>query len=122
VVTVTNVNEGPEVEDDAAATLEDEAVTVDVLANDTDPDGDSLRVEAVLAPAHGGGHRGGRGRDLNAGGELRRRGPVRLRGHGPGTAKTGRAAVEAARRGRGPDRDRRRGGVRARADGRHRTA
>ena len=53
VVTVTNVNERPEAEDDAAETLEDEAVTVDVLANDTDPDGDSLRVESVSAPEHG---------------------------------------------------------------------
>jgi len=53
VVTVTNVNERPEAEDDAAETREDEAVTVDLLANDTDPDGDSLRVESVSAPAHG---------------------------------------------------------------------
>ena len=53
VVTVTNVNERPEAEDDAAETPEDEAVTVDVLANDTDPDGDSLRVESVSAPEHG---------------------------------------------------------------------
>ncbi len=53
VVTVTNVNERPEAEDDAAETPEDVAVTVDVLANDTDPDGDSLRVESVSAPEHG---------------------------------------------------------------------
>ncbi len=53
VITVTNVNERPEAEDDAAETLEDEAVTVDVLANDTDPDGDTLRVESVSTPEHG---------------------------------------------------------------------
>ena len=53
VVTVTNVNERPKAEDDEAATDEDQAVTVDVLANDTDPDGDRLRVESVSAPAHG---------------------------------------------------------------------
>ena len=53
VVTVTNVNERPEAEDDTAETPEDMAVTVDVLANDTDPDGDSLRVESVSAPEHG---------------------------------------------------------------------
>ena len=52
-VTVTNVNEPPEAKDDEAATDEDQAVTVDVLANDTDPDGDRLRVESSSAPAHG---------------------------------------------------------------------
>ena len=52
-VTVVDVNEPPEAEDDVAATDEDGAVTVDVLANDTDPDGDRLRVESVTAPAHG---------------------------------------------------------------------
>ena len=53
VVTVVNVNEAPEAADDEAVTDEDEALTVDVLANDTDPDGDDLRVESVSAPAHG---------------------------------------------------------------------
>ena len=53
VVTVVNVNEPPESEDDEAATDEDQAVTVDVLANDTDPDGDRLWVESVSAAAHG---------------------------------------------------------------------
>ena len=52
-VTITNVNEPPEAKDDEAATDEDEAITVDVLANDTDPDGDRLRVESSSAPAHG---------------------------------------------------------------------
>ena len=53
VVTVGDVNEGPAAADDTAETLEDQAVTVDVLANDTDPDGDGLRVESVSAAAHG---------------------------------------------------------------------
>ncbi len=39
VVAVVNVNEPPEAEDDEAETAEDVAVMVDVLANDTDPDG-----------------------------------------------------------------------------------
>ena len=52
-VEVTNANEGPAAVADTAATNEDEPVTVDVLANDTDPDGDALRVESVSQPAHG---------------------------------------------------------------------
>ena len=53
VVSVVNVNEVPEAKDDEATTDEDQAITVDVLANDTDPDGDSLLVRSVSAPAHG---------------------------------------------------------------------
>ena len=53
VVEVTNLNEPPAAEDDEAATDEDARVVVDVLANDTDPDGDGLRVASVSAPAHG---------------------------------------------------------------------
>ena len=53
VVTVTNANDAPEAVDDEAETPEDETVTVDVLANDTDADGDRLRVETVSAAAHG---------------------------------------------------------------------
>ncbi len=52
-VTVVNVNELPEAEDDQAAADEDQAVWVDVLRNDSDPDGDGLRVESVSEPAHG---------------------------------------------------------------------
>jgi parallel beta-helix repeat protein len=37
----------PEARDDTAVTNEDESVTVDVLANDTDPDGDPLTVTAT---------------------------------------------------------------------------
>ncbi len=52
-VEVTNANEAPAAAADSAATDEDEPVTVDVLANDTDVDGDALRVESVSHPAHG---------------------------------------------------------------------
>ena len=52
-VAVTNANEPPSAEDDEAGTAEDQRVVIDVLANDTDPDGDRLRVESVSAPAHG---------------------------------------------------------------------
>ena len=52
-IEVTDVNEAPEAADDEAVTPEDEAVTVDVLANDTDPEGDRLRVRSVTAAAHG---------------------------------------------------------------------
>ncbi len=52
-MTVVNVNEPRALEDDEAATDEDQAVTVDVLANDTAPDGDRLWVESVSAAAHG---------------------------------------------------------------------
>ena len=54
-VTVT-VNGTPVAVDDAATTLPDVAVTVAVLANDTDPDGDPLAVDAVVTqPAAGAG-------------------------------------------------------------------
>ena len=43
----------PMAADDSATTTENTAVTVDVLANDTDVDGDTLSVSSVTAPAHG---------------------------------------------------------------------
>ena len=52
-IEVTDVNEAPEAADDEVVTPEDRAVTVDVLANDTDPEGDRLRVRSVTAAAHG---------------------------------------------------------------------
>ena len=52
-VEVTDVNEAPEAMDDEVATPEDQAVTVDVLANDTDPEGDRLHVRSITAAAHG---------------------------------------------------------------------
>ncbi|MDE2661717.1 MAG: tandem-95 repeat protein, partial [Gemmatimonadota bacterium] len=52
-VEVTDVNEAPEAADDEVVTPEDQAVTVDVLANDTDPEGDRLHVRSITAAAHG---------------------------------------------------------------------
>ncbi len=53
VFTVNNINDAPVAQDDAATTDEDVAVTIDVLANDSDVDGDSLTVSAVGQAAHG---------------------------------------------------------------------
>ena len=57
-VTVTRgpkqyTNHFPIAQDDAAASVDGAPVTIDVLANDTDPDGDSLVLTGVTAPAHG---------------------------------------------------------------------
>ncbi len=52
-VTVTHVNHPPVANDDAATTDEDVPVTIDVVANDSDPDGDALTVTAVTQGAHG---------------------------------------------------------------------
>ena len=52
-VTVTPVNDPPEAVDDEAETLEDVAAVVDVLANDTDVDGDPLTVVSAGPAAHG---------------------------------------------------------------------
>ncbi len=46
-MTVTGVNDGPVAVDDAATTAEDTAVSVAVLTNDSDLDGDTLSVSAV---------------------------------------------------------------------------
>ena len=50
VVTVTPVDDAPVAEDDAAETPEDTPVTIDVLANDSDPDGDPLTVTEATSP------------------------------------------------------------------------
>lgn len=52
-VTVNPVNDDPVANDDAATTDEDTPVTIDVLANDTDVDGDTLTVDSVTQGAHG---------------------------------------------------------------------
>lgn len=52
-VTVDSVNDGPEASNDAKTTDEDTAVTIDVLANDSDDDGDGLSIQAVSNPPHG---------------------------------------------------------------------
>ncbi|MGH8665118.1 MAG: cadherin-like domain-containing protein, partial [Burkholderiales bacterium] len=59
-VTIDNVrflteggNAVPVAEDDTAAVAEDASVAIDLLANDTDVDGDALAVEIVTGPEHG---------------------------------------------------------------------
>ena len=52
-VTVLPVNDPPLAGDDAAETVEDTPAFIDVLGNDSDPDGDTLTVAEVSAPAHG---------------------------------------------------------------------
>ena len=52
-VQVLDVNERPQPQDDGVRTAENRALTVAVLANDADPEGDRLRVVEVAAPAHG---------------------------------------------------------------------
>ena len=48
-----SVNNPPVANDDSATTSEDTSVSVDVLYNDSDPDGDPLSVTTASAPAHG---------------------------------------------------------------------
>ena len=52
-VTVRAVDDPPEAVDDTGETAEDAPVTIAVLANDSDPDGDALTVAEISAPAHG---------------------------------------------------------------------
>ncbi|EAP99107.1 VCBS [Janibacter sp. HTCC2649] len=53
-LTVTCVNDPPNAVDDAKTVVEDAAATaVDVLANDTDPDGDPISITSVTQPANG---------------------------------------------------------------------
>ena len=52
-VTVTAVNDAPAAKDDSGTTEEEVAITIDVLANDSDPDGDTLTVQSVTQPANG---------------------------------------------------------------------
>ena len=52
-ISVTSVNDNPVAFDDSATTNEDTAVTVDVVANDTDVDGDARTLQSVGTAAHG---------------------------------------------------------------------
>ena len=52
-VMVTSINDAPVATDDQAVTLEDESVEIPVLSNDTDPDGDRLRVLDISSAEHG---------------------------------------------------------------------
>ncbi len=51
IVTVVSVNDGPDAVDDSDTTDEDTPITVDLLANDTDPEGDALTVTNATVPA-----------------------------------------------------------------------
>ncbi len=52
-VNVTAVNDARVAVDDSGTTTEDMPVTVKVLSNDSDVDGDTLAVTGVTQPAHG---------------------------------------------------------------------
>ncbi len=54
IVTITEENHPPTAHDDSATTTEDTPVAVNVLANDSDPDGDSLSVISTTSPTQGG--------------------------------------------------------------------
>ena len=52
-VTVTAVNDAPYAYNDFVAIVEGATITIDVLANDTDQDGDDLTIVSYLNPDHG---------------------------------------------------------------------
>ncbi len=52
-VTVNAINDPPVANDDTATTDEDNAVVIEVLANDTDSDGGTLSIESTTAAANG---------------------------------------------------------------------
>ena len=52
-ITIGAVNDSPGAQDDSDATDEDTPVTIDVLGNDSDPDGDALVIQSVTQPANG---------------------------------------------------------------------
>ncbi len=51
--TVPPVNQPPVAADDSATTAEDNSIIVDVMANDSDPDGDSLVITGLGSPTNG---------------------------------------------------------------------
>ncbi|MCK5247550.1 tandem-95 repeat protein, partial [Candidatus Bipolaricaulota bacterium] len=52
-VTVAAVNDPPIAQDDSDSTDEGTPVVIDVLPNDSDPDGDNLTIQSVTQPANG---------------------------------------------------------------------
>ena len=52
-INVNPTNDPPTAGDDSVNAKEDEAVTINVLENDADPDGDSLSVSIIEGPQHG---------------------------------------------------------------------
>jgi len=72
-ITVAAVNDSPAAANDTAATAEDTPVTIAVLGNDSDLDGDTLVVSSVGAALHGGAvNQSRRDDDLHPGGQLQR--------------------------------------------------
>ena len=59
IVVGTRPNQPPIARDDTATTPFGQAVTIDALANDSDPDGDTLTLLSVATPAHGTATRSG---------------------------------------------------------------
>jgi len=53
IIIVDDINDNPEAVDDSVNTLEDTTICIDVLANDSDPDGDPLLVDSVSQPDNG---------------------------------------------------------------------
>ncbi len=53
IVTVNDVNGAPVALNDAAITDEDSSVVIDLLANDSDPDGDTISISGFGQPQHG---------------------------------------------------------------------
>jgi outer membrane protein OmpA-like peptidoglycan-associated protein len=52
-ITINDPNAPPTPQDDSATTIDGQPVTIAVLGNDTDPDGDTLTIESVSNPANG---------------------------------------------------------------------
>ena len=52
-ITVNNINQAPVANDDTAEVTENDNVLIGVLANDTDPDGDSLTITSFSNPENG---------------------------------------------------------------------
>ena len=52
-VTIHPVNDPPLAQDDSSSTQEDTAVTLDVMSNDEDPDGDALSIATTTQPKNG---------------------------------------------------------------------
>ena len=52
-IVVTPVNDAPVANPDAATVAEDTAAVINILGNDSDPDGDKLTLDSVSQPAHG---------------------------------------------------------------------
>jgi VCBS repeat-containing protein len=50
-ITIIGTNDGPVANSDTATTPEDQPITVNVLGNDTDPDGDALSVTSAIVDA-----------------------------------------------------------------------